>query len=39
MKKALYNIEKWFDIHIGWWFINGNKQAQYLSYLKKKYYE
>jgi hypothetical protein len=33
----LYKINRWFEINIGWFFVNGNRQAQYLEYLKTKY--
>jgi hypothetical protein len=39
MKRILYNIKKWFEINIGWFFINGNKQEQWFEYLKGKYKE
>ena len=28
---------KWFEINLGWFFINGRKQEQWNEYLKKKY--
>ncbi len=37
VKKMLYNVNKFFEIHIGWFFINGHKQEAYYEYLRKKY--
>ena len=28
---------KWFEINLGWFFINGIKQKQWNEYLKQKY--
>lgn len=28
---------KWFEINLGWFFINGIKQQQWNEYLKQKY--
>jgi len=28
---------KWFEMNLGWFFINGNKQSRYAAYLRKKY--
>lgn len=28
---------KWFEINLGWFFINGRKQEQWNKYLKEKY--
>ena len=28
---------KWFEINLGWFFINGRKQKQWNEYLKQKY--
>jgi len=30
-------MKKWFEINLGWLFINGRKQEQWNEYLKKKY--
>ena len=30
-------IFKWFEINLGWLFINGRKQQQWHEYLKNKY--
>ena len=30
-------MRKWFEINLGWFFINGRKQQQWNEYLKKKY--
>jgi hypothetical protein len=30
-------IIKWFEINLGWFFINGRKQAAWAEYLRKKY--
>ena len=30
-------MKKWFEINLGWFFINGRKQVQWNEYLKQKY--
>ena len=35
--KALKRIEKWLDLNLGWFFINGRKQDQWNEHLKEKY--
>ena len=30
-------MKKWFEINLGWFFINGRKQQQGNEYLKEKY--
>jgi len=30
-------MKKWFEINLGWFFINGRKQKQWSEYLKQKY--
>ena len=30
-------MKKWFEINLGWFFINGRKQDQWNEYLKQKY--
>ena len=30
-------MSKWFEINLGWFFINGRKQQQWNEYLKQKY--
>jgi hypothetical protein len=32
-----YKINKWFEQNLGWFFVNGRKQAAYAAYLRKKY--
>ena len=32
-----YKINKWFELNLGWFFINGRKQDAWRKYLKKKY--
>ena len=32
-----YSINKWFEMNLGWFFVNGRKQASYAAYLRKKY--
>tara|TARA_R110000851_G_scaffold94706_2_gene205691 strand:- start:415 stop:552 length:138 start_codon:yes stop_codon:yes gene_type:complete len=38
MKELLYKLNKWFELNIGWFFINGNKALVYEDYLKEKYF-
>jgi hypothetical protein len=28
---------KWFELNLGWFFVNGRKQEMYVEYLKNKY--
>jgi hypothetical protein len=30
-------LNKWFELNLGWFFINGRKQEQWNEYLKNKY--
>ena len=30
-------MSKWFEINLGWFFVNGRKQKQWDKYLKQKY--
>jgi hypothetical protein len=39
MKKTLKILEKWFDLNIGWFFINDHKQEDWRERLKEKYPE
>ena len=32
-----YSFKKWFEINLGWFFINGRKQNQWGEYLRDKY--
>jgi hypothetical protein len=35
--KILKKIEKWLDLNIGWFFVNGYKREAWQRYLRKKY--
>jgi hypothetical protein len=37
MKKLLRACERWFELNLGWFFINGRKQEVWHEYLRKKY--
>ena len=37
IKKALKKLERFFDLKIGWMFVNGRKQEDWYKYLKDKY--
>ena len=37
IKNILYSFNKWFEINLGWFFINGRKQDQWGKYLREKY--
>jgi hypothetical protein len=39
MKNSLKRFEKWFDLNLGWFLINGNKQEDWREHLKQKYPE
>ena len=32
-----WNLIKWFDLHIGCFFVNGFKQEEWYEYIKEKY--
>jgi hypothetical protein len=32
-----YKLNRWFELNLGWFFINGRKQDAWTKYLKKKY--
>ena len=33
----LKKLNRWFELNLGWFFINGRKQEQWNKYLKNKY--
>ena len=35
--KWRYKILKWFDLNLGWFFVNGFKRDEWNDYLKEKY--
>ena len=37
MESMWYKLNKWFEINLGWFFINGRKQEHWHRYLRKKY--
>lgn len=37
IKKILSSINKFYEINIGFLFVNGQKQSEYDTYLKNKY--
>lgn len=37
MKKIVKKVSRWFDLNLGWLFINGNKTEQWDNYISKKY--
>lgn len=39
MRTFTKRLEKWFDLNLGWFFINGKKQEKYCELLKEKYPE
>lgn len=30
-------LNKWFELNVGWFFVNGYKQERWNDYLQKKY--
>ena len=32
-----YKFNRWFELNLGWFFINSRKQNAWTRYLKKKY--
>ena len=39
MKNLLYKLNRWFELNLGWLFVNGRNQEWYANYLKEKYNE
>ena len=37
MKKLIKKFNKWFDLNVSWFFINGNKVDEWRKHLIKKY--
>ena len=37
LRNMLFKINKWFELNLGWFFVNGRKQDQWAEYLKEKY--
>ncbi len=37
MKKLSFNLSKWFDLNLGWFFTHPLKQKRWCNYLKEKY--
>ena len=39
MKTLIKRLQKWFDLNLAWFFINGQKQEKWCETLKVKYPE
>jgi len=39
MKSLFKRFEKWFDLNVSWFFINGRKQDSWCEHLRNKYPE
>lgn len=39
MKTIFYQFNRWFEINVGWLFVNGNKVTYYENYIKEKYFK
>ena len=37
ISKRLYKINRWFELNLGWMFVNARKEEIWLDYLKRKY--
>jgi 1-acyl-sn-glycerol-3-phosphate acyltransferase len=37
VKKILQKIDKWFELNLGFIFVNPNKADQWNEYIRKKY--
>lgn len=37
MKKLLQRLNRWFELNLGWFFVNGRHADAYRNYLKDKY--
>ena len=37
MKKFFNKFNQWFEIYLGWFFVNGMKETQWFEKLRKKY--
>ena len=35
--KIFKRVEKWFELNLGWFFVNGYKQEAWFEHLKNKY--
>jgi hypothetical protein len=35
--KTFKIFEKWFELNLGWFFVNGRKQESWFKHLKEKY--
>jgi len=37
MRKLIAKFNRWFDINLGWFFVNGRKEEAWFKDLRKKY--
>ena len=37
IKITLQKLKKWFDLRLGWVFVNGRNQEAWIKHLKDKY--
>ena len=37
LKIIMRKLNDWFDINLGWLFVNGRKQEQWAEYIKNKH--
>lgn len=37
IRNMVENVKKWFELNLGWFFINGRKRDQWAKYLREKY--
>lgn len=37
MKKLLQRLNRWFDLNLSWFVVNGRKQEEHAKRLKEKY--
>jgi len=37
MKKLLQRLNRWFELNLGWFFVNSRKQDAYKKYLEDRY--
>ncbi len=37
MKKLLQKLNRWFELNLSWFFVNGRKQEEHSEKLKEKY--
>jgi len=37
LKNVFKSLNKWFEINLGWFFVNGRKRSEWAKHLREKY--